>query len=90
MGGTKGLQPAFLMSSAGVRLSKRLILKVLEISRFYYSYRASLVAQLAKNLRTVQETRVRSLGQEDPLKKEISIHFSILAWRIPWTEESGG
>ena len=35
----------------------------------------------------MQETRVQSLGQEDPLEKEIAIHYSILAWRIPWTEE---
>ena len=35
----------------------------------------------------MQETQVRSLGQEDPLEKEMAIHFSILAWRIPWTEE---
>ena len=38
----------------------------------------------------MQETRVRSLGWEDPLKKKIATHFSILAWRIPWTEEPGG
>ena len=38
----------------------------------------------------MQETQVRSLGQEDPLEKEMAIHFSILAWRIPWTEVPGG
>ena len=43
-----------------------------------------------KNLPTMQETRVRSLGQEDPLEKGMAIHCNILAWRIPWTEESGG
>ena len=37
-----------------------------------------------------QETRVQSLGQEDPLEKEMATHSSILAWEIPWTEESGG
>ena len=37
-----------------------------------------------------QETRVQALGQEDPLEKEMATHSSILAWRIPWTEESGG
>ena len=37
-----------------------------------------------------QETRVQSLGQEDPLKEEMATHFSILAWKIPWTEEPGG
>ena len=49
--------------------------------------RASLIAQLVKNLPAKQETRVQSLGQEDPLEKEMATHSSILAWRIPWTEE---
>ena len=44
---------------------------------------------MVKNLPAVQETRVRSLGQEDPLEKEVITHSSILAWEIPWTEESG-
>ena len=48
------------------------------------------VAQMVKNLLAVQETQVRSLGQEAPLQKEMATHSSILAWRIPWTEESGG
>ena len=43
-----------------------------------------------KCLPTMQETRVQSLGQEDPLEKEMAIHSSILAWRIPWTKEPGG
>ena len=47
-------------------------------------------AQLVKNLPAVQKTWVWSLGQEDPLEKGIETHFSILAWRIPWTEEPGG
>ena len=47
-------------------------------------------AQSVKNLPTVQEIRVQSLGQEDPLEKEMANHSSILAWKIPWTEESGG
>ena len=49
-----------------------------------------MVAQLVKNLPVVQETWVRSPGQEDPLEKEMATHFRILAWRIPWTEEPGG
>ena len=49
-----------------------------------------LVAQSVKNLPAVQETRVRSLGREDPLEKEMATHPSILAWRITWTEEPGG
>ena len=43
------------------------------------------VAQLIKNLPTMQDTGVQFLGWEDPLEKEIATHFSILAWRIPWT-----
>ena len=45
---------------------------------------------MVENLPATKETQVRSLGQEDPLKKEMAIHFGILAWRIPWTEEPGG
>ena len=51
---------------------------------------SSLVAQLAKNLPAVQETRVQSLGREDPLEEGMATHSSILSWRIPWTEEPGG
>ena len=50
---------------------------------------ASLVAQRVKHLPAMRETRVRSLGREDPLEKEMAAHSSILAWRIPWTEEPG-
>ena len=52
-------------------------------------YGASLVAQTVKNLPAMQETRVQSLGREDPPEKEMATHSSILAWRIPWTEEPG-
>ena len=51
---------------------------------------ASLVAQMVQRLPAMQETRVRSLGQEDPLEKEMAIHSSTLAWKIPWMEEPGG
>ena len=51
---------------------------------------ASLVAQLVKNPPALWETWVRSLGWEDPLEKGKATHSSILAWRIPWTEEPGG
>ena len=44
---------------------------------------------MIKNLPAMQETRFRSLGQEDPLEKRMATHSSILAWRIPWTEEPG-
>ena len=48
---------------------------------------SSLVAQTVKSPPAVQKTQVRSLGREDPLEKGLAAHFSILAWRIPWTEE---
>ena len=51
---------------------------------------ASLLAQSVKNLPAVQEFRVRSLGWEDPVEKEMATHSSILAWKISWTEEPGG
>ena len=50
---------------------------------------ASLVAQTVKRLPAMWETRVRSLGREDPLEKEMAAHSSSLAWKIPWTEEPG-
>ena len=50
----------------------------------------SLVAQMVKNLSAMQETWIQSLGQEDPLEKEMATHSGIPAWRIPWTEEPGG
>ena len=52
--------------------------------------RTSLVAQTVKRLSTMWETRVRSLGREDPLGKEMAIHSSTIAWKIPWPEEPGG
>ena len=51
---------------------------------------ASLVAQMVKDLPAMQETHVRSLGQEDPMEKEMVTHSSIIAWEIPWTEEADG
>ena len=51
---------------------------------------ASLVAQMVKNLPATWETCVQSLDHENPLEKEMENHSSILAWRIPWTEEPGG
>ena len=50
----------------------------------------SLVAQMVKNLPAMQETWAGSLGQEDSLEKGMATHSSVLAWRIPWTEEPGG
>ena len=48
------------------------------------------MAQMVKNLPAMQETWVRSLGQEDPLEKGMATHSSILVWETPWTEEPGG
>ena len=48
------------------------------------------MALIVKNLPTMQETGVQSLGQEDPPEEEMATHSSILAWKIPWTEEPGG
>ena len=54
-----------------------------------YLFRTSLVAQTVNYLPAVLETRVQSLGWEDPLEKGTTTHSSIFAWRIPWTEEPG-
>ena len=48
-----------------------------------------MMAQMVKNPAAMQETQVQSLGQVDPLEKEMTTHSSILAWEIPWTEEPG-
>ena len=64
-----------------------------DILVYWYSRkysRVSVVAQMVKNLPAVQKTWVQSLGWEDPLEKGTTTHSSILAWRIPWTEEPGG
>ena len=57
---------------------------------FTFTLRASLVAQIVKNLPALWETQVRSLGREDPLEEGMGTQSSILAWRIPWTEDPGG
>ena len=61
----------------------------MERSSFGHSSWASLAAQMVKHLPAMWETRVRSLGQEDPLEKEMATHSSTLAWKIPWMEEPG-
>ena len=68
-----------------------LLFNMLSISLYWISLIwTSLVAQRLKCLPGMQETRVRSLGWEDPLEKEMATHSSTLAWRIPWREEPGG
>ena len=64
--------------------------EILSLIRSKMNSSASLVDQLVKNLPAMQETWVQSLGWEDPLKKRMTTHSGILAWRIPWTEEPGG
>ena len=58
-------------------------------SPFSQVYGASLVAQTVKRLSAMQDTRVQYLGWEDPLEKEMAVQSSVLAWKIPWTEEPG-
>ena len=60
------------------------------VCRWIYTLIASLVAQMVKSLPAVWETRVRFLGRDDPLEKEVTTHSSILAWKIPWMEGPGG
>ena len=59
------------------------------LHRGRYNPGAFLVAQMVKNLSAMQETQVRSLGQEDPLEEEMVTHSSTLAWGVPWTKEPG-
>ena len=56
----------------------------------FYNYTQLCLAQRLNPLPEMRDTWVRSLGPEDPLEKEMATHSSILAWRIPWTEEPGG
>ena len=59
------------------------------LKNVYVYSRTSLVAQMVKRLSAMRETQVRSLGREDPLEKEMAIHSSTIAWKIPWIEEPG-
>ena len=73
-----------------VNTGKLLISLGAQFVPLYNWLRASLVVQMVKNSSAMQETWVRSLGWEDLLEKCMATHSSILAWRIPWTEEPGG
>ena len=71
------------------------LLLEIKMQNYHWKYwnstvKASLVAQRLKHPPAMRETWVRSLGREDPLDKGMATHSSILAWRIPWTEEPGG
>ena len=71
-------------------LGGRLVAELRQTRTTFKCCWAFLVAQTVKNPPVMQETWVRFLGWEDPLEKEMATHSSILAWRIPWTEEPGG
>ena len=84
--GTKGLPPEALLPFHARRelpLPRTLIISMA-------CARASLVIQMVKNPPSMQETKVLTLGREDPLEKGMATHSSILAWRIPWIEKPGG
>ena len=78
-------EPSSLQSTGPQRVEQDLA----TTTNHHYILVAPLVAQTVKRLPVMQETWVRSLGQEDALEKEIATHSSILAWKIPWMEESG-
>ena len=63
--------------------------KKLILLKYPYYPKASLIAQLVNHVPAMQEIQVQFLSQEDPLENEIATHSCVLAWRIPWTEESG-
>ena len=67
----------------GIKIARR------NINNLRYADNTSLLAQMIKNLPVMQETQVQFLGQEDPLEKGMATHSSTLAWRIPWTKETG-
>ena len=70
--------------------TESMFLEVTIMKHHTHTHTHELVAQMVKYLPAIQETWVQSLGGEDPLEKGMATHSSILAWRIPWTEEFGG
>ena len=90
-GGGKGypLQYSGLENSMGCRVHG-VAKSPTRLSEFHFHFGDFPVAQMVRNQLAMQETRVQSLGQEDLLEKEMTIHSSILAWRIPWTQKPGG
>ena len=77
-----------------IHYNKKIIIKkndiLIKVIYRFTTIPALLVTQIVKILSAMQETKFRSLGQEDPLEKGMATHSSILAWRVPWTEEPGG
>ena len=81
----------FLFGEISAYVFYRFLIELFDfVTLEFLSVRASVVAQLVKNLPALWETWVRSLGWEDPLEKEMATHSNTLAWKIPWTEEPGG
>ena len=84
------------LSDLALRLSQEFLTSMIYLNlkgilpTLSFTWWASLVTQMVKNMPTMQKTWVRSPGQEDPLEKGMAAHSSILAWRIPLTEEPGG
>ena len=76
-------------SSANGHLGFFHVLAIVKSSEVDFKVHVSSVAQMVKRLSTMWKTRVRSLGWEDPLEKEMATHSSTIAWKIPWTEEPG-
>ena len=75
---------------SSVEGSRKAPASVQHVCAHTHTYKASLVAQMVKNLPAMQETQVQSLGREDPLEKGMATHSIILAWKFPWIEEPGG
>ena len=65
------------------------IVAIFPFNNTYWAFTISILAQMAKNMPALWETQVQSLGQKDPLEEGMATHSSILAWRIPWTEQPG-
>ena len=85
-----GIKPRFPALQADALTSEPQSGLVLVFANYMELHHLSLVAQRLKRLPAMRETWVQSLGREDPLEKEMATHSTILAWRIPWTEEPGG
>ena len=80
--------PPFSAPNSPLHVSSEFI-RQLFVEHLLYAHLYQLVAEMVKNLPAMQETRVRSLGRQEPLEKEMATHSSILSWKIPWTEEPG-
>ena len=84
----KYTEPGHLIRSLSGRAFLCLVVSMIYFCLYFFGG-ASLVAQTVKRLPAIWNTWVRSLGQEDPLEKEMATHSSTFAWKIPWTEEPG-